>query len=477
MSEIEKYDLIIIGGGIAGYSAALKASQALSVAVIEAKKIGGTCLNVGCIPTKAYRQLIMEYKNGNSFFKNDTRLFTREKLADVFEEKINCSVSGLHDGLMQALKKNSIDVYQGKAILADDKMVVVKNDSGEEKRLEYQFLLIATGAKPVVPSVFANEYSNVFTTDKAFVKSNLIPKSIVIVGGGIIGVEFASFLADFGATTIIIEREDHILKKSFSVEVSQTVTKILRKKGVKIYTDCEVVGIEEEDDETIVRIQKRTSPIRSDTEEILTDKVLLSIGREPDLDNQLIQGLSVNVRDGAIVIDEYLKTSNPKVYAAGDVCGGIQLAYTAEYQGEMAALNVMSSVMGEGKIHNGKVGMVPSCIYMNPEIASVGVKETDPDKCFAAKYSLKGNGMAIIENSDDGYVKLIFDQHSGELVGAELVCSHAVEMISLCKEWIEMRKTANDISNSIFPHPSLTEAFKEAAILYLKEVGTGEIPS
>lgn len=476
MNKIQTYDLLVIGGGIAGYSAALKASDKLKVAIIEEKFIGGTCLNRGCIPTKSYRWLSKQYtgKINNLYTKkNDGFSLSdqdRATTADFIKEK----VVSLREGLSQTISNANIDMYQGRAVIANDNTVTIKKDD-ELYALKFEYLLLAMGSEPIIPDicnsmrVLKKQMNNVVTTDDVFKKDNIAPESIVIVGGGVIGIEFASFLSNYGTNVSLVEQRDRLLP-GFSEDISRTVAKLLRSKGIKIYNGWEVTDIQEEDDETIVCLRKISAGGESQINEILVNKVLLAVGRKARIDNNLLKSLSVDIENGRIIVNSYYQTSNPHVFAAGDVCSKIQLAYVAELQGKIVAEEVINNFIDKKKEFKfntnppAELSNIPVCVFMDPEIAQIGICEDCADDHYIiSKSSLRANGLAVIQNSSDGYIKLIAEKELGRIVGVELVCPHAVEMISLCRIWIEKGMLAQEICGNIFPHPSISETIKDAA--------------
>lgn len=474
-----EYDFLIIGGGAAGYSAAFKAVSQMRVAIIEKGDIGGVCLNRGCIPTKKMRWIASRYGRNNlktslPYHGEQKQLLIDDK---SIENGVREAVDDLRNGLVSSMRNAGIDVYYGNAhsARADNQEIIVEERNGSEVVLKYKWLLIAAGSQPVVPQIYNPLFNSkitgnsIFTSDSAFHVENVLPESILIVGGGVIGVEFASIYSDLGVKVIIIEQQDRIISK-FSKDVSRTAARILRSKGVQVLTGYRVADVFEEDEEAVVTIESAEG--NTGKEEILVNKILVSVGRESVMNQGLLDDLGVKYEHKKICVNEHNETSNKQVYAAGDVCNEIQLAYVASYQGEQVAERIMN-MSSNGDSNSIEAGcridemVIPSCVFIDPEIVQIGVNEDHIDKLYktyaVSKYSLKGNGMAVLQDNKNGYVKLIVEKESGIVVGAELVCPDAVEMAALCKTWIDRKITAFEIAHEVFPHPSISESLREAA--------------
>lgn len=476
---MKTYDFLVIGGGIAGYSAALKVASEMSVAIVEMSDMGGTCLNRGCIPTKKFRQISALYDiKSKSNVKNKEyvkKLESNEEKNYIAGEIAN-TVNSIRTGLVESLEGAKIVIYHGKALASNGKNeIVVKNESGEE-RIGFRQLLIATGSKPALLDICNPNYNKkisskcVFTSDSAFGEDCIAPSSILVIGGGIIGIEFAFIYSKLGVSVTVVEQKNRIAT-NFSEDVSRTITKMLRKRGVTIITGVRVEDIFEEDDEVIVTIEnvENADDVQN---EILVDRVLVAVGRTAVFDDDLVKSLDVTCDGGKISVDKKGKTSNDRVFAAGDVCSATNLAYVASRQGEIVADNILNydnmplDSETATTYDSFEKGNIPVCIYSDPEVAQVGICEdfiTDDKSYTVFKYSLKGNGMAIIKGGKEGYVKIIAETDSGVIAGVELICPEAVEIVSICKEWIDDKKTIEYVSREIFPHPSVTEALKEAA--------------
>ncbi len=468
-----EYDLVVIGGGAAGYSAALKASDTMKVAIIEKDEMGGVCLNRGCIPTKRLRWIANRYGVVDPI-ESLRKLRGKEELdAETLERLIKESIDTMQEGLISAIRSAGIDIIRGKAISSKKRDEVEVLMDGELITIKYRWLLIATGAQPIIPEIcdplINKDISgrNIFTSDSAFKRENLKLTKILIIGGGVIGAEFASIYADLGVEVILVESRDRILN-DFSEDISKIAAKILRRKGVKVLAGYSVLDIIEEGNESIVTLEDCACK----KEEVLVDRILVATGRKPVIDKKLLDDLGVNYENNMIVVDKYNKTSQNNIFAAGDVCCKVQLAYIASNQAEHIIYHInnlsMSNVLGlEENEHDicNNYASIPKCVFLDPEVVQVGMcdGQASREEYMVSKFSLKGNGMAVLQNKSEGYVKLVAEKRTGKIVGVELVCPDAVEISSLCRAWIEKEKTGLEIANEIFPHPSITEALKEAA--------------
>lgn len=462
MSE-KQYDLLVIGGGIGGYSAALRASKyGMKAAIVEKSRIGGTCLNRGCIPTKHFLHIAKEKAFA---IREQSELISDSKTYEDFEYRINENVSVLQKGLSYSLDVAGVEVFYGTAVVKGDGVIAIakperdeRSDSGHEETLRYTHLIIATGSKPFIPKGI-QPGENIFTTDNAFLASNMVSDSIAVIGGGVIGAEFASIYADLGKKVTIIEAGDALVP-GFSRQLSKFVRLHLQRKGVVIKILASVSHISDEDGEVYIELSG------SDHKEtMLCDKALICTGRIANIDETLASKLGIEVENGLICVDKHYRTSNNKVYAVGDVSSEIQLAYTASRAGEMVVDHIYGSTDMEP-------GFVPQCIYMDTEVAQVGIVIDDEnDEYITEKYSFKANSMAVLEGKIEGFVRLTAEKRTGILTGVEMVSPCAVESIQLCKLLVDKRSSLREVSEMVFPHPSYIEAIRDSARLLLCKMG------
>lgn len=463
----KEYDLVILGGGPGGYVAGIRASQlGMKVAIVEKKRLGGTCLHEGCIPSKALlrsAEVFREAVKGEEYgvITNDVKIdFTK---VQGRKDKI---IDSLTMGVERLMKKGKIDVYEGYGRILGPSIfsplsgaVSVEMNNGEENEILIpENLLIATGAKPKSLPGLEIDGSFIMTSDEAFQMSAL-PSSMIIVGGGVIGVEWASMLADFGVAVTIIEYAERLLPFE-DKEISREITRVFKKKGIKVMTGAKLLSETMTINDNIVTIKALQKGVEK---EFTADKVLISIGREANITNFGLENTSVHVVDGCIVTNEYYQTDESHIYAIGDVIGGMQLAHVASHEG-IIAVEHMAGKKPQVLNHNA----VPRCVYSHPEVASVGLTEQEAMEAGytvkTGKFSFRGIGKALVHGDLDGFIKIIADSATDDLLGVHMIGTHVTEMISEATLGKVLDATSWEISNTIHPHPSLSEAIGEAAL-------------
>ncbi|WP_323847533.1 MAG: dihydrolipoyl dehydrogenase [Phytoplasma sp.] len=447
---MKKYDILIIGGGPGGYVSAIRAAQlGAKVALIEKHKVGGICLNYGCIPTKAY------LKSAKMFdLAQNIEQFGLKKNSDIVFDWLsilnrkNKIVQKLFNGINVLLKKNKIDLYKSFAEVLTPNIVQVG-----EITLETEKLIIATGSSAFIPPIpgVKESYENKYLyTSKELVNLEKFPKKIIIIGGGVIGIEFASIFNKFNSEVVIIERQQNILS-NMDYDIVNVYAKKLKKDNIKIYTCSEVIKIENNK-----VYYKKDEQIYQDEADI----ILMAVGTKPNLDG--IQKLNLKIERTGIVTDEFLRTSVEGVYAIGDVNGKYMLAHVASHEGIIAvshALNYKDHLIPMD------YNCVPYCVYGFPEIASIGLTEEQvKTKQICYKVSIfpaSAIGKALADGETDGFAKVIVEKDSLKILGMHILSCNATELISEIGVAMGFQGTAHDIVKTIHPHPSLSEMILE----------------
>ncbi|MGG7325743.1 dihydrolipoyl dehydrogenase [Clostridium baratii] len=456
--EDVKADLLVIGGGPGGYVAALYAAKkGLNTVLVEREKLGGTCLNVGCIPTKALVKSSEVYKDtllGEEFgFEIENIKVNMNKVIDR-KDKIR---ENLVSGIDYLLSKNNVRVIKGDASFLDDKIIVAKRGKDEYK-IEAKNIIVATGSKISKINIKGIDLPFVLNSKSALDNKNL-PESITIIGGGVIGMEFAFIYSNFGVKVNVVEYMDRLLTM-VDDDISEEIKNIAKLNGINIYTSSKVTKIEEsENGDAIVFFENEGKE-----KYLISENVLVAIGREPNMDGLNIEkaGIELNERGKGIKVDNTLKTNVPGIYAVGDVNNKMQLAHVASHQGIIAVDNILS----EDK--EMKYDCVPNVIFTAPEIASVGLTERE---CIEKKINIKvskfpfsANGKALTMGERRGFIKIIKDMDNNKIVGASLIGADASSLISTLTVIIKNNIKDKDIADTIFAHPTTGEVIHEAAL-------------
>lgn len=457
-------DLVVLGGGTGGYVAAIRAAQlGLRVAVVEKDKLGGTCLHRGCIPSKSYlrsAEVFHTFRHAGEYGLTAGEVAVNWTDVYARKEKI---VSTLHKGIQGLLKKNKITVFQGAgtlmapSIFAPSGWLRVEQGGGDMEKLEPEFILVATGSRPRTLGLPVDG-RQILTSDEALQIDHL-PKSILIIGGGVIGMEWASMYNDFGVEVTVVEALPRILPFE-DEEVAAELGKLLKRRGVKILTGAavETDSVRVADDQVSLRVTVDGQP-----QELAAEKLLVSVGRAPNSDGIGLENFEkIQVERGVIQVDAFGRTGQPGVYAIGDVVGGA-LAHVAAHQG-IVAVEHMKGL----DPHPVDPVWVPRCTYTRPEVASVGLTEAQArergHQVKVGKFPFRGIGKALVYGEADGFAKLVADERTGELLGAHLIGPHATDLISEAGLAGLLNATAWEMSVFVHPHPTLSEIFGEAAL-------------
>ncbi|MBV1758360.1 MAG: dihydrolipoyl dehydrogenase [Dethiosulfatibacter sp.] len=442
--------ICVVGGGPAGYVAAIRSVQlGANVILIEDKEIGGACLNRGCIPTKALlksSEIASNIKDSKNFGFLSSLESINWQTAVKRKDKI---VKNLKAGLEHLLVANEIEIIRGKADIQSDKSVLI--DCGDENILiNCEKLIIATGATPLVPSIPGIELEGVMTSNEAL-DLEVLPERLVIIGGGVIGLEFATMFNEAGVKVTVVELQNRIAPNEDS-EIATELLKSMKRKGVSFKLSACVNAIERDNEKLSVAYT-----LNDKHETLACDKVLVAIGRR--LNTDAFKNIDIKLEKGAITVNERMETSIDGVYAAGDITGGKLLAHLAFMEGRVAAENAMGI---DSRVN---INAVPACIYTDPEVASVGITEEEAIKLGISvqigRFDFRNNGRALTLAAREGFVKVIAkDDHT--IIGAQIMGLNASEIISELTLAIVLEAKADVIADIIHPHPSLSEAIWEA---------------
>ncbi|WMJ88756.1 dihydrolipoyl dehydrogenase [Anaerocolumna sp. MB42-C2] len=455
----EKYDLAVIGAGPGGYTAAIKAAKSgLKTVVIENREVGGTCLNRGCIPTKTLMHTSHLYYEALSYEKlgiNVTGLnYDIDKMQDRKEEVVD----KIRDGIGALLKGNKVTVINGTAtILKQNTIRITENthqtaENADVWEIQAEKILIATGSKPFIPEIEGIHNLNVITSDELLAKRGQRFEKLLIVGGGVIGIEFATIYQELGCEVEIIEVMDRILY-NMDKEVSQSVAMNMKKRGIKIHTKSKVIRITKEEGLNCEYEEN------GKTYTVKADVILVSAGRKANTENLFDSGFRLEMNGDKIKVDANFETSVKGIYAIGDVTGGTQLAHAAAAQG-ITAVEIMCNLTPTINLN-----VIPSCIYTSPEVAVAGLNEeaakANGYTVKTGKYPMAGNAKTLLSMDERSYIKVISDSKSDRILGAELVCARATDMIGELAAAIANGLTVKEMASVIRPHPTYNEAITE----------------
>lgn len=462
----QKYDVAILGGGPGGYVAAIRASQlGLKVALVENEKVGGTCLHRGCIPSKAMLRSAEVFQQTKNAAIYGVQVDSPQIDFSAVQHRKNGIIDGLHNGVQALMKKGSIDVYHGYGRILGPSIfsplagtISIEYDSGEENTMIVpKYVLLATGSRPRHLEQLKVDGRQIVTSEEALEFQEL-PHSMMIVGGGVIGVEWASMLADFGVKVTLFETASHILPTE-DADIAKEVERMLQKKGIDIYTSA-FVGDSHIDSETSVSLDVT---IKDEDKQFQAEKVLVSVGRIANIDTIGLNNTDIKVENGFIQTNEFFQTKESHIYAIGDIIGQKQLAHVASREG-VIAVEHMAHLSPQKLDYN----QVPTCIYSNPEVASVGMTEKEAiDQGYEIQtgiFPFQANGKALVYGQAEGFTKIIANKENDDILGIHMVGPHVTELISEAGLAMVLDATPWELTQAVHPHPSLSEVVGEAAL-------------
>jgi dihydrolipoamide dehydrogenase len=451
------YDVAIIGAGTGGYVAAIKAAQmGKKVAIIEKRDLGGVCLNRGCIPTKTLLKSAEKWQEVTHC--SDFGIFVSEAAYDweKIKNRKDDVIHQLRSGIEKLLDANKVTMLVGEATIKDAHNIHIQPDNPDGfMDISAENIIIATGSSPAKPPIPGIKTLGVITSDD-LLKLDEVPQSLLIVGAGVIGLEFAGIYAGFGCQVTVVEMTPSILPPS-DIDMQRRMNVALRKQFITVKTNAAVKEIKTGAEGLNVSVESRGK-----TEVLTAEKVLIATGRTPNINQDELNKLGVAFTRKGITVNEKMETSVPGIYAIGDVTGMSMLAHSAAHMGIVAAENICGT---EAKMD---YSAIPSCIFTTPEIAAVGLTEQE---CKAqnldvkiSKFNFAGNGKALTMGETDGLVKLIADAKTHKIVGCHIMGAHASDLIMEGTLAVQQGLTAEQVATTIHPHPTLSEAVDEAAL-------------
>jgi dihydrolipoamide dehydrogenase len=465
------FDVIVVGSGPGGYVTAIRAAQLkLKVAIVERAELGGICLNWGCIPTKALLRSAEVYhsmQHAESYGLSAKGIdFDLKKIV----ERSRGVASQMSKGISFLMKKNKIEVVVGSAKLdgvatgagGPLRKVAVTGEGGKVTNLSAKHVILATGARARVMPGMEPDGKLIWTYREALVP-NTMPKSLLVVGSGAIGIEFASFFRDLGAEVTVVEVMDRVLPVE-DEDISAFARKAFEKRGMKIHTGATVKGLKAGKDNVTATIELKDKDGKTKTESLTVDRVILAVGIVGNVENLGLEGTKVKVDRTHVTVDGYGQTGEPGVYAIGDLTGPPWLAHKASHEGVVC----VEKIAGVPNVHPFKTDNIPGCTYCHPQVASVGLTEkAAKDKGFQVKvgrFPFLGNGKAVAMGEPDGLVKTVFDAKTGALLGAHMIGAEVTEMIQGYVIARQLETTEAELMETVFPHPTISEVMHEGVL-------------
>ena len=447
------FDVVVIGGGPGGYVAAIRAAQlGMQVALVEREHLGGICLNWGCIPTKA---LLRSAEVGHLIQNAAAYGFDVKEVSFDLDKIVKRSrnvAKKLSAGVGFLLKKNKVTVIEGAGTLAGAGKVAVGDQT-----LSAQHIILATGARARTLPGLEPDGDLIWTYREAMVPTEL-PKSLLVMGSGAIGIEFASFYKDLGVDVTVVELQDRILPVE-DAEISEAALKAFKKQGIKILTGAKITGVQKGRDSLTAHIETKDGG-----QDMTVSRLISAVGIIGNTETLGLENTQVKVDRGHIETDAMMRTGEPGVYAIGDVCGPPWLAHKASHEGVLC----IESIAGKSDLHPLDPTAIPGCTYARPQVASVGLTEAAARQAGRAvrvgKFPFQANGKAIALGEPEGLVKTIFDAKTGELLGAHMIGAEVTELIQGFGIAKSLETTEAELKNTVFPHPTLSEMMHESVL-------------
>ncbi len=453
----EKFDLVVVGGGPGGYVAAIRAAQlGMKTAVVEREHLGGICLNWGCIPTKALlRSSEINHLLGHlgEFgFSADNIRYDVDKVV----KRSRAVAKQLASGVGHLLKKNKIKVFDGQGKLAGKQKLSVTKDAKVVATLQAPHIILATGARARQLPGLESDGKLIWSYKDAMVPKAM-PKTLLVIGSGAIGIEFASFFRNMGAEVTVVEVLDRILPVEDS-EISVFAQKAFEKQGIKFLVGAKVTGAQKGADSITVAVEAGGK-----TQSMMVDRVISAAGIVGNVEDLGLEGTKVVVEKTHVKIDEFCRTGEPGVYAIGDLAGAPWLAHKASHEGVVCVEKIAGL-----DVHPMDFSNIPGCTYCRPQIASVGFTEarakSEGHEVKVGRFPFIGNGKAIAMGEPEGLVKVVFDAKTGELLGAHMIGAEVTEMIQGFAIARTLETTEEDLMHTVFPHPTVSETMHEAVL-------------
>ncbi|GHC62986.1 dihydrolipoyl dehydrogenase [Limoniibacter endophyticus] len=470
----DTYDVIIIGSGPGGYVTAVRAAQlGFKTAIVEREHLGGICLNWGCIPTKALLRSaeILDHANHAKDYGLKLEGTMTADVKDVVARSRGVSAR-LNGGVGFLMKKNKVDVIWGEAKLSKPgEILVTKTKKAPvepqhplpkgalgEGTYKAKHIIVATGARPRALPGIEPDGKLIWTYFEAMKPAEL-PKSLVVMGSGAIGIEFASFYKSMGADVTVVELMDQIMPVE-DAEISAFARKQLEKRGLKIITGAKVSKVEKEANSITAHVETKDGKV----EKITADRLISAVGVQGNIENLGLEELGIKTERGCIVVDGYGATNVKGIYAIGDVAGAPMLAHKAEHEGVIC----IEKIAGVKGVHALDKSKIPGCTYCNPQVASVGLTEAKAKEAGydvrVGRFSFAANGKAIALGEDQGMIKTVFDKKTGQLLGAHMVGTEVTELIQGFVVAMNLETTEEELMHTVFPHPTLSEMMKESVL-------------